>query len=179
MQIVLGLPKPLAFSSLPRLCLVQAGIQRAHTQKGMSKVRIRLPITPTILGRIQPQANSFDMIMVWAAATLCFFGFFRAGVITVPSRTAFDPSKHLAWGDIAIDNSAAPHIIKVKLRVSKTDQLGKGVDIFLGSTGNILCPVAAMLAYMVVRGNMDGPFFRFSDGKSLQNPSSQTSFGKP
>ncbi len=24
-----------------------------------------------------------------------------------------------------------------------------------------------MLAYMVVRGNMDGPFFRFSDGKPL------------
>ncbi len=112
MQIVLGLPEPLAFSSLPRLCLVQAGIQRAHTQKGMFKVRIRLPITPTILGRIQPQANSLDMILVWAAATLCFFRFFRIGEITVPSRTAFDPSKHLAWGDIAIDNPATRILLR-------------------------------------------------------------------
>ena len=47
------------------------------------------------------------------------------------------------------------------------DQLGKGVDVFIGSTGNSLCPVAAAAAYMVVRGKSKGPFFRFKDGKPL------------
>ncbi len=52
MQIVLGLPEPRAFSSLPRLRLVQAGIQRTYAQKTPIRTRIRLPITPAILAKI-------------------------------------------------------------------------------------------------------------------------------
>ncbi len=35
------------------------------------------------------------------------------------------------------------------------------------STGNSLCPVAAVVAYMVIRGNSTGPFFCFMDSKPL------------
>ncbi len=162
MQIVLGLPEPRAFSSLPRLRLVQAGIQRTYAQKATAKTRIRMPITPAILAKIhtymRPKARDYDTIMTWAAATLCFFGFFRAGEITVPSCTTFNPSRHLAWGDVIVDNPASPQVIKVNLKISKSDQLGKGADVFIGSTSSSLCPVAAVLAYMVTSGNTDGPF---------------------
>jgi len=80
--------------------------------------------------------------MLWSAATLCFFGFFRSGEITVPSLTSFVTSKHLAWGDIAVDNVDNPQTIKMHLKKSKTDQLGKGVhqeDRLLPLLRSIFC----------------------------------------
>lgn len=50
---------------------------------------------------------------------------------------------------------------------SKTYPFRVGVDIFVGRTGNSLCPVTAVLAYKVARGSGPGPFARFSDGKPL------------
>ena len=170
MQITLGLPEPRAFSSLPRLKLVQAGIQRVHGQRSPSPVRIRLPITPSILRKIHsywlPRASDPDIIMLWAAATLCFFGFFRSGELTIPT-SSFNKSVHLSWGDVAIDNPQSPQLLKVSLKRSKTDQIGKGVDVFVGRTGGSLCPVSGVLAYMAIRGQLDGPFFQFRDGSPL------------
>ena len=162
MQITLGLPEPREFSSMPRLRLVQSGIQRTHaTQR--TETKVRLPITPTILLKLKehwtPRKADADIVMLWAAASLCFFGFFRSGEITIPSLTSFDASKHLAWGDVAVDNTDNPLILKVHLKVSKTDQLGKGVDVYVGKTNCPLCPVTATLHYMTVRGAAAGPFF--------------------
>ena len=78
-----------------------------------------------------PRKSDPDIIMVWAAAVLCFFGFFRAGEITTSTISDFDSSKHLACGDVAIDDSSNPQLLKVHLKRSKTDQLGKGVDIYI------------------------------------------------
>ena len=61
-----------------------------------------------------------------------FFGSFRAGEITIATLSPFDPKKHLAWGDVAIDNLASPKALRVQQ--SKTDQLGKGEDVFIGRT---------------------------------------------
>jgi len=51
-----------------------------------------------------------DVVMAWAAAVVCFFGFFCAGEITVPTATSFDSIKHLAWGDVTIDSVECPKI---------------------------------------------------------------------
>jgi len=170
MQITLGLPEPREFSSMPRLRLVQSGIQRSHASQ-LSPVKVRLPITPAILLKLKehwsPQRSDADILMLWSAATLCFFGFFRSGEITIPSLTSFDTSKHLAWGDIAVDNLDDPQTIKVHLKKSKTDQLGKGVDVYIGKTGCFLCPVAAMMYYLSVRGVQAGPFFVLKNGNPL------------
>ena len=98
MQITLGLPEPREYTSMPHLCLVRSGIQRAHAARDTAN--IRLPITPSILLQLKehwtPQKSDPDVIMVWAAAVLCFFGFFRAGDITTSTISDFDSSKHLA-----------------------------------------------------------------------------------
>lgn len=70
MQITLR-PEPRAFLSLPRLQLVQAGIQRTYAQQScQQKPKSRLPITPSVLGKMQEQwasrASDPD-IMLWAA----------------------------------------------------------------------------------------------------------------
>ena len=44
-------------------------------------------------------------------------------------------------------------------RQTKTDQFKKGISVYLGRSGNDLCPVAALLAYLAVRGGADGPLF--------------------
>ena len=175
MQITLGLPEPRAFSSLPRLKLVQAGVQRTHAERKSQPPRIRLPITPTVLQKMHQEWNATasdpDTIMLWAASLMCFYGFFRSGEITVPTATAFDAQRHLSWGDVTVDNNHDPKVVRVVLKYSKTDQLRKGAEIFIGKTDNIVCPIAAVVAYMVVRGNQPGPFFKFKDGQPLTKAS--------
>ena len=150
MQITMGLPEPREYSSMPGLQLLQSGIQRAHASKQGTK--IRLPITPAILIREHwtPRKSEPDIVMLWAAAVLCFFGFFQAGEITIPTISGFEDSKHLAWGDVAIDDVHNPQSLRVHLKRSKTDQLCKSVDVYIGKTDGLLCPVMAVMAYMAL-----------------------------
>ena len=94
--VVGGFPEPRAQSSLPRLRLVQSGARRDRAQTGQPPSRTRLPITPPILRRMRESwtgDGDGDDVMLWAAALSCFFGFFRAGEITVPSAAAFEPGR--------------------------------------------------------------------------------------
>lgn len=43
----------------------------------------------------------------------------------------------------------------------------EGIDLFLGQTATDICPVKAMLNYLVVRGKRKGPLFMFSNGVLL------------
>ena len=114
-----------------------------------------------------PRASDFDMVMLWGACCLGFFAFLRAGEFTVPSRAAYDPSVHLSVEDVAIDSRAAPSIIRLRLKQSKTDPFRRSVDIHLGKTDSDLCPVTAVLAYSAIRGSAPGPLFLFRDGAIL------------
>ena len=95
------------------------------------------------------------------------FTFLRAGEMTVPSDTEFDPGVHLCVGDIAIDDPAQPSILRVTIKQSKTDPFRKGVNLFVGRTSSSLCPVAAVLDYLSVRGMKPGPLFHYQDGRLL------------
>ena len=68
--------------------------------------------------------------------------------------SGFDSSRHLAWGDVAIDDLNNPQSLRVHLKHSKIDQLGKGI----GKTDCPLCPVTAVMTYMASRGPDPGPF---------------------
>ncbi len=170
-QIIRGHPEPRQDSKLPRLRLVQTGVKKVRAERGLPMARPRLPITPALLRCIRgvwdPLALDPDVVMLWAAAITCYFGFFRAGEITIPSASSYDPAIHLSWGDVAINSIQAPARVRVHLKRSKCDQLREGVDVFLGRTANELCPVTAVLTYMAQRGGQAGAFFRFRDGSPL------------
>ncbi len=70
-------------------------------------------------------------------------------------------------GDVAIDSPHNPTTVRIHLRHSKTDQYGRGVEVYLGKTDEELCPVSALLAYLAIRGNESGPLFRLNDGRYL------------
>jgi len=48
----------------------------------------------------------------------------------VPTLKSYDHKCHLSWGDVAIDCAKNPQTLKVHLKKLKTDQLGKGVDVY-------------------------------------------------
>ena len=142
---------------MPKLKLVEKSIRRA---KATEESRwLRLPITLPILRQLKSLwssiAEDFDVVMMWAACCTAFFGFFRIGEITVDTQAA--SSVHcVAVGDIAVDDHLTPTVVKIHLRCSKTDQLGRGVDVYVGQTGDDLCPVAAILTYLARRWNDPG-----------------------
>ena len=146
------------------------GVKRCESEKG-SEGRERLPISPDILRRIKTSWESVpltpDTVMLWAACSLAFFGFLRAGELSVPSDAAYDLKVHLNVSGIAVDNPVSPTVIRVSIKQSKTDPFRRGVDLFMGKTGTDLCPVKAMLQYLVVRGTQREALFRFQDGRLL------------
>ena len=96
-----------------------------------------------------------------------FFGFLRSGEITIPTFSSYDPTVHLNYNDISVDNPANPSIVKVWLKCSKTDPFSHGVDVHVGKTGQVLCPISALLNYLAVHGKEQGLLFHFSDGSPL------------
>ena len=61
-----------------------------------------------------------------------------------------------------MDNKRNPTVIRVHLKRTKTAQYS-GIDVYLGQDGYELCLVAALLAYIAVRGMSPGPLFQFQD----------------
>ena len=131
----------------------------------------QLPITIDILHYLrsswEKSPGHFDGTMLWAACCMCFFGFLRSGEIVVPADSAYDRAVHLSWGDVRVDNTADPQYLEVHIKASKTDPFCHGVSIYLGRSQADLCPVSAVLAYMVLNDTTPGPFFFFADGRYL------------
>ena len=154
-QIIRGLSES-GSASLPRLRLLQSGVACERAFRRGGPTRQRLPITPQLLSEIlrvwaARSVSEHDKAMYSATASLCFYGFFRAGEITKPSTIAFDARVHLAWGNVAVDNATPPSSIRVHLKHSTCDQLGKGVDVFVGKSGDRSYPVAAGLEDSVIQ----------------------------
>ena len=168
LHISRDLPEPRSIP-MPKLSLVERGIRRMKSSELSG--RQRLPITPSILRQIRAlwstRAHEFDIVMLWAACCTAFFGFFRMGEITSATTKGQQHDRGVMVDDVAVDNPHNPTMIKIHLRRSKTDQYGKGVDIYMGRTGEELCPVSALLAYLAIRGNVPGPLFRLKDGRFL------------
>ena len=111
-----------------------------------------LPATDTELRRGATVGCS-DHLLLWA------------GEITVPAVSAFDPAVHLSWGDVSI--SGEHQVVRVVLKRSKTDQFGRGTQVYLGSTSDELCPVRAVQSYVAMRGTSPGAFSCSAEGTPL------------
>ena len=162
-QISSGLPDP-SSSSFPRLSYVLKGIRKLTP--GHSRAR-RLPITPDLLRKLHAVWSrgppSFDEVMLWAACILGFFSFMRAGEFTRVSST----EDTLSVADVSVDSRDNPQVLAVLLRRSKTDPFRAGVHLYIGRTGDVLCPVTAVLGYLAIRPPSIGPLFLFEDGIPL------------
>lgn len=171
-HIASGLGDPKIFQ-MSRLEYILKGIRReaAHSS-AMKRSRDRQPLTPHSMKKLFEEWKKLPVVsdakMLWAAACLAYFGFLRVGEFTSPTTKTFDKNAHLSMTDITVDNPAEPTMLFVRLKQSKTDQLRHGVTIVLGKSHKFpLCPLSAMLGYLVVRGRSEGPLFMWKDGTFL------------
>ena len=155
---------------MPLLVLALRGTKRE--QAGAAK-RNRLPITPVILEQLRRiwnrDSSNHDHVMLWAVCCVGFFGFLRSGEMTTSEVGEFKPGQHLTVRDVTVDDINNPRVVSVRIKQSKTDPFRHGTSIVLSRTDLPPCPVAALLAYLVVRGNSDGPLFLFK-GQPLTRP---------
>ena len=156
-----GFKNPLV--DCPRLEQVLRGIKRVQ---GVA-IRPRLPITASILRRVQPLLvlHTYRDSMFGAACCTGFFGFLRAAEFT--TNGTYDPTIHLSLTDVSVDRRSNPTVVCLRIKASKTDQFRKGHVLRIGSTNTSLCAVQALMGYLHLRGNKPGPLFVHENGSYL------------
>ena len=169
LQITASLSDPFTHNAFPRLSYVLQGVRRTrapHPER-------RLPITPQILSLLHntwagPHPPTYESRLHWAACCLGFFGFLRVGEFTARNSSAPPNPGIIEIQDISRAPGDTPQYLCIHLRVLKTDPFGRGVHIYLGRTNAIICPVAAILSFLVVRpSHLSGPLLQFADGTTL------------
>ena len=172
LHLTAGLLNTFSAQSTPCLTLVLQGIKRY--QACTTSPTICLPITIQIMHNIKAtlvqSPMEYQNIMMWAACCVAFFGCLRCGEFTVPSQSNYDPTIHLSYHDVLVDSKASPSMVIIHIKQSKTDTTRKGTHIVLGLTGKEVCPVKAILPYLVCRGSKPGPLFVTADNHYLTQP---------
>ena len=115
LHIAVGAGDP-GISHMPNLEQVLKGVKSSQA-KEKKQVKVRLPVTPEILLQMKKawgkESGGRDVVMLWAAASLCFFGFLRSGEVCVPSDHSYDEGAHLSFHDISME---APSGVKVRIK---------------------------------------------------------------
>ena len=148
-----GLPDPCIDSLFPQLRYVLNGIRYST---GSQPVHICLLIMPEILFKLKQVWSSHSAdpdIMMWAACVLHFF------VVENSLHTKKGHSAPFQVDGVRVDNHHKPTCINLFLSKSKTDPYGKGITLFAEATRSLLCPVAAVFAYLAIRPSTPGPLF--------------------
>lgn len=153
----------------PHMKVLLQGIRRDQAQQGPA--RVRLPITASLLQRIKSHLSNdpsaFLNVLIWSACCVGFFGFLRCGEFLIPDSQQFDANRHLSLADVTLDKSPPQWRYYLFISSSKTDQFQQSSQVVLGATGSDLCPVAALLDYLSLRGDVAGPLFLQQDGHPL------------
>jgi len=93
--------------------------------------------------------------------------FLWVGEVVASGVSKYGCCTTLCLGDVRVKTHANSQYLEVHIKASKADPFRLGVSVFLEVTASPLCPVSAILNYMVIHGSRPGPFFVFSDGTYL------------
>lgn len=118
----------------------------------------RLPITPALLEKLcsitgQVCFSSFEAVLFRAVFSLMFFAALRVSELDI-----------IQLSDVFISDAA----VRLFIRRSKTDQMGKGAWVNLSAcNGSPLCPVKLLCQYAYVRPRFPNKFFIHESGRPL------------
>ncbi|EPS94927.1 hypothetical protein FOMPIDRAFT_13446, partial [Fomitopsis schrenkii] len=166
-----GWPAPLSSDQLSAIDFHLRGLER-HV--GARRVPPRPPVTIHMLAALRADLNLNDPFdaCVWAAAACAFWGLMRFGEVTVPSRAAFDGSKHIKRMDAlsAYDVNGKLYA-RLDLPAAKTAKTGEIQSVYLVIQGPAVCPISALknLTEVVPAGPAD-PLFSWRDRSGTVRP---------
>ena len=128
----------------------------------------RTPFSPPLLEQLCDQWESlcrdlYEAALFKAAALIAFFGALRVSELVAMGKA--DASRQaLQQGDVIIHDNC----LKITIRLSKADQKGKDRLLTLGQCSlKQICPVAAVQAFMELRGQGPSYFLQHADKSPL------------
>lgn len=147
------------FSDPTKSFLVNKAVEGLRRLKGGQVQDLRAPITLPLLDNLIDSlkyicTNTYETVMFTAAFSLAFFGLLRISEFTVPSIKK-SSQKHLSVNDIHLANNT----VFLRIRWSKTDQLGSSVTLQIEANREAHCPVQSLSKYLnnrphTCRGNL-------------------------
>ncbi len=166
-QIKAGMAAP-EWGIMARLVQLRKGLARLEVKKDRD-ILCREPVKWPHMRAMQAvwSTEGKKGKMLWAVACMCFFGCLRVGEALTPDGVEFDEKAHLTWEDVQMEGVASPSWIRVRIKESKTDRKREGAFVRLPRTDLDVCPVRAVLEFMLVRAPGRGPFFKDQDGVGL------------
>jgi len=176
-HIVRGWPAPPIRSDLINLIIRgKKNIQAA--EKRIAPNPERQPITPDILALLKARLGTWDAPpvdkrVIWAVASVCFHGAFRLGELLCKSEAVFDPQYALLGMDADVDPNYADKgckgVFRVRIKSPKEDKINRSLIVDVFGTGENLCPVKAMVAWLAAGADKkpEQPLFRLSNKKPL------------
>ena len=153
LQLTTGLLNTFNAHSTPCLAQVLQGISRhqASTMPPTTQLPITIQIMQSIKAALTCNSTDPQNIMMWAACCVYFFSCLHCSEFMVPSQTSYDPRIHLSCNDL-LGSKVQPNMVLLQIKQSKTNPIGQGNVVSLGLTGQDICPVKALLPYLVARG---------------------------
>ena len=150
-----------------RLKYVLSGIRRAQGNSFTRPIRppVTVPMLEQICAFVARTESPFDCDMLTSAVLLAFFGLLRVSEYTCPSPSLYDPEIHLSIQDVSVCWERGVALVNIKM--SKTDPFREGVTVRVSVLGHHLCPVHALVKYLLRRGASVGPLFVFQNGAFL------------
>lgn len=172
-HIAQGWPPPLTEASNAIILAGIRGMENLQAAAGDRRRPPRPPITLVMLHTLRAVLNLNDPFdaCLWAQCTCAFFGLMRFGEVSVTSRSAFNPMKHLTRNDLffGTDLENRPYA-RLRLPSAKTAKAGEVQDVFLVEEG-LLCPLAALRNLIrVVPAGASDPLFSWTDRSGAIRP---------
>jgi hypothetical protein len=170
-HITQGWPAPLTEDNFTRINWSLRGLENLQACK--RKRPLRPPITFRMLTALKASLDlndSFDAC-AWAMAACAFWGMMRFGEVSVTSRGAFMPSKHLKRRDVRLGHDLnGKYYACLSLPSAKTAKPGEIQSVFLVRQ-ETLCPIEALhnLARVTPAGPED-PLFSWLDKDQAVRP---------
>ena len=120
---------------------------------------ITFPIMEQLYSLLSSQADNYYNLMIWAACCTAYFGLLRVSEFIASSPNHSNSFTDMLLSGIAIDSYAAPQVIRITLKQSRTNQYKQGTHIYLGRTSHQVYPVKVLICYLDRHRGRPGPLY--------------------
>jgi hypothetical protein len=162
--------------SSARMALILAGCKKLAPESSIREPRP--PVTIPHLYAIHRQmdfCNTFD-VACWAIACSAFHGLARLGEVTVPTKSAFRPDRHVQRGTrLRRENCSGIKSMSLHIPWTKTAQM-RGAELILTYEDGPTCPYRAIERHLEINCNVppDGHFFSYETATGWEPPIKRT-----